>query len=225
MFIRSVVGKLWITILLLVSFVLAILTILLLQFFEDYHVDQAERDLKQTAVKVNTVINQHDDDAALIFEMVETLKDPSSRVVIIDEEDKFWVSASDDEKLPKLDEEWIRAQSDLVQVIDRKIEVREQKEISTSDQNLMIVGIPLEYSDGAVFVYQSLSAIKETNRQTTQFIWLAAGIAIVLTTFFAFFLSTRINAPLIKMREGAIELARGEFNTKVPILTHDEIGE
>src|SRR5699024_10786833 len=42
---------------------------------------------------------------------------------------------------------------------------------------------------------------------------------------FAVFLSTRITSPLIKMREAAFELARGEFNTKVPILTHDEIGE
>ncbi len=30
---------------------------------------------------------------------------------------------------------------------------------------------------------------------------------------------------MIKMREAAIDLTRGEFNTKVPILTHDEIGE
>jgi two-component system sensor histidine kinase ResE len=54
---------------------------------------------------------------------------------------------------------------------------------------------------------------------------LAAGIAIILTTIFAFFLSTRINAPLVKMREAALAIARGKFDTKVPILTQDEIGE
>ena len=53
----------------------------------------------------------------------------------------------------------------------------------------------------------------------------AAGIAIILTTIFAFFLSTRITAPLRKMKEAAFEVARGKFDTKVPILTHDEIGE
>src|SRR5690606_22213549 len=35
---------------------------------------------------------------------------------------------------------------------------------------------------------------------------------------------TRITAPLRKMREAAFEVARGKFDTKVPILTHDEIG-
>src|SRR5690625_7958776 len=46
-----------------------------------------------------------------------------------------------------------------------------------------------------------------------------------LTSIFAIFLSTQITAPLIKMREAAFDVTKGEFNTKVPILTHDEIGE
>lgn len=93
---------------------------------------------------------------------------------------------------------------------------------------IMMVGIPLhinEEKDGAVFVYQSLLAIKETTKQTTKLILLAAGFAIFLTTIFAFFLSTRITAPLRNMREAAFEVARGKFDTKVPILTSDEIGE
>jgi two-component system sensor histidine kinase ResE len=78
---------------------------------------------------------------------------------------------------------------------------------------------------GAVFIYQSLNVVKETSQSTTKFILLVAGVAIILTTIFAFFLSTRIAAPLRKMREAAFEVARGKFDTKVPILTHDEIGE
>src|SRR5690625_432726 len=99
--------------------------------------------------------------------------------------------------------------------------------MSIPDENLevIIVGMPTKSDDEAVFVYQSLDVIDETKAETTRIIFIAAGIAIVLTTFFAFFLSTRITAPLIKMREAALDLTRGEFNTKVPILTHDEIGE
>ena len=46
---KSVVGKLWFTILLLVSFVLFILTFFLLEFIENYHVDEAEADLTKLA--------------------------------------------------------------------------------------------------------------------------------------------------------------------------------
>ena len=92
----------------------------------------------------------------------------------------------------------------------------------------MIIGVPLKHEDGqsgAVYIYQSVEVGEETTQETTKFILLAAGVAIILTTVFAFFLSTRINAPLRKMREAAFEVARGKFDTKVPILTHDEIGE
>ncbi len=78
---------------------------------------------------------------------------------------------------------------------------------------------------GMVFLSQSLLAVKDTTKHTTRYIFLAAGIAIVLTTFFAFFLSSRVTYPLRKMREGAQDLAKGKFDTKIPILTQDEIGE
>src|SRR5699024_9718758 len=97
--------------------------------------------------------------------------------------------------------------------------------LPNTDMEVMIVGTPIPSVDGAVFVYQSLEVVEQTKAETTKIIFLAAGIAIILTTIFAFFLSTRITSPLIKMREAALDLTRGEFNTKVPILTHDEIGE
>lgn len=93
------------------------------------------------------------------------------------------------------------------------------------DMGAFLVGTTTNDNDTAVFIYQSLAIMDQTKQETTKIIVLAAGIAIILTTIFAFFLSTRITSPLIKMREAAFDLTRGEFNTKVPILTHDEIGE
>src|SRR5699024_5847925 len=91
MFWRSVVGKLAITILLLVSFVLFILSILLLEFFENFHVQEAEKVMLQTASKVTLLVEEHDE-KSLIMEMVDRVKNPTSRVMIyFDEEDK-WVS-------------------------------------------------------------------------------------------------------------------------------------
>lgn len=58
---KSVVGKLWFTILLLVSFVLFILTFFLLEFIENYHVDEAEADLTKLASKVAVIMENHKD--------------------------------------------------------------------------------------------------------------------------------------------------------------------
>src|SRR5699024_12640603 len=88
MFWRSVVGKLAITILLLVSFVLFILSILLLELFENFHVQEAEKVMLQTASKVSELVEEHDE-KSLIIEMVDRVKDQTSSVMVyFDEEDK-----------------------------------------------------------------------------------------------------------------------------------------
>ncbi len=221
---RSVVGKLWFTILLLVAFVLLILTILLLQFFQNFHTSEAEKNLMQTAVKVSVMV-EHYEERDLIFETTDLVKDPSSRVAVLFSENDFWVSDGNDGTLPEISYDWLKSEDDLFAIKDTNREVQKLTSLPGSEDQAIIVGMPLPDREGAVYVYQSLNVIKETTNETTKIICLAAGVALILTTIFAFFLSTRITSPLIKMREGAFELARGEFNTKVPILTHDEIGE
>ncbi|GAA0599624.1 sensor histidine kinase ResE [Virgibacillus siamensis] len=222
MFWRSVVGKLAITILLLVSFVLFILTILLLEFFENFHVEQAENEMMQTADKVSLMIEQYGD-RELAYQTTGLIKDPASHIAVVYGGGDFWSSHSID-NLHELDEQWFRTEKSLNSVFSKGDTVKKQMRLPNGNDRAMIVGIPI-HNNGAVFVYQSLDVVNKTKSDTTKIILLAAGIAIVLTTIFAFFLSTRITSPLIKMREAAFDLTRGEFNTKVPILTHDEIGE
>lgn len=224
MFWRSVVGKLAVTIMLLVSFVLFILTIFLLEFFETFHVQEAEKDMLQQATKITSMFDEHDSDDVII-EIAETVKDPNSQIVIIFEDGSTWESSTDNKKLQKFDRDWFVDDIDVNQVISQRENLNKQMNVEPYDVEVMMVGTPIPNYAGAVYVYQSLDVIEQTKAETTRIILLAAGIAIVLTTIFAFFLSTRITAPLIRMREAAIDLTRGEFNTKVPILTNDEIGE
>lgn len=224
MFWRSVVGKLAVTILLLVSFVLFILTILLLEFFENFHTEEAEKDMLQTATKVSVMAEQYKD-KDLITDTTERVKDPSSRIVIYFPDETVWVSGSNDEHLSKISEEWLLNKANKKELLTDKQKVKKQVKLPDHDMGAFLVGTTTNDNDTAVFIYQSLAIMDQTKQETTKIIVLAAGIAIILTTIFAFFLSTRITSPLIKMREAAFDLTRGEFNTKVPILTHDEIGE
>ncbi|TGB04488.1 ATP-binding protein [Halobacillus salinus] len=224
MFWRSVVGKLWFTILLLVSAVLVLLTILLLEFFQNYHVLEAERQMLQTADKISEVVERYED-RDLMLETTALVKDPESRAVIVFSPDDVVISESQLKDLPHLEYEWFSNDEQLSAVLSDGEDVKMVADPNHSDTGLMVVGTPMVDGEGAVFVYESLDTVKETTEQTTKIIFLGAGIAIILTTIFAFFLSTRITSPLIQMRESALELARGEFQRKVPIRTHDEIGE
>lgn len=224
MFWRSVVGKLWFTILLLVSAVLILLTILLLEFFQNYHVLQAERQMLQTADKISDVVERYED-RNLMIETTALVKNPESRAVIVFSPDDIVISESQSKDLPHLEYDWFTDDDQLSAVLADGEDVKMVADPNHSDTGLMVVGTPFKEGEGAVFVYESLDTVKETTEQTTKIIFLGAGIAIILTTIFAFFLSTRITSPLIQMRESALELARGEFHRKVPVRTHDEIGE
>lgn len=227
---RSVVGKLWITILLLVSFVLFILTILLLEFFENYHIDEMKRELTSNANKIANVLESRNE--AIGLDVSWGFLDDVTKVVVV-KKDKIYYSP-DNESSIHLPASYFIKDKSLNNVLEKGKMVQKIADISSKhvknpdDSKVLIVGVPIQVNDqqsGAVYIYQSLQDMKKTTDKTTKFILLAAGVAIVLTTIFAFFLSTRITLPLRKLREAAFEVARGKFDTKVPILQHDEIGE
>jgi two-component system, OmpR family, sensor histidine kinase ResE len=228
---RSVVGKLWITILLLVSFVLFILTIMLLEFFENYHINETEKGLTDTAQKIARILEEHEKEIGL--EIAWELVDDFTKIVIIHNENEYDYSPNENQTF-QLPLSYLREDKDLKKVFTEKKTVQKispfsiNKEMDDDKTKILIIGVPLKEKNnenGAVYIYQSLEVMQETTRTTTKFIFLAAGVAIILTTIFAFFLSTRITAPLRKMREAAFEVARGKFDTKIPLTSNDEIGE
>src|SRR5690625_2098042 len=224
MFWRSVVGKLAITILLLVSFVLFILTILLLEFFESFHIQEAEKGLMRTATIVSSMIEEEDHHDT-IMDTIERVKDPSSRVFIIFEDGKIITSETSNTELSDLSDHWFRNEKEVLEVLTDNKPLNKQIKLPNDETEVMIDGTPVDHVNKAIFVYQSLDVIDQTRAYMIRSIFLAAVIEIILTIIYAFFLTTRITAPLIKMREAAFDLTRGEFNTKVPIVSHDEIGE
>ncbi len=227
---RSVVVKLWFTILLLVSVILFILSITIMEFLQNFSASENEKDLTNTAEKIAKIVETHTSETGLEIAW-EIINDVTS-VTIVKDPSNYYTSPNQG-NIVALPVTYFLENEELVKVIEQG----ETKRVVTSVTNpingkdpsqLVIIGVPLKQENGqfgAVYIYQNVEVGEETTRETTKFILVAAGLAIVLTTFFAFFLSTRINAPLRKMKEAAFEVARGKFDTKVPILTHDEIGE
>ncbi len=89
---KSVVGKLWLTILFLVLIVLSILTVLLLEFIENYHVEEAKSDLTQMANKVAVILESHEDQS-LARSITSELADKLTSIAIIQEDGLEWYSS------------------------------------------------------------------------------------------------------------------------------------
>ncbi|WP_198508881.1 ATP-binding protein [Bacillus sp. FJAT-44742] len=230
---RSVVGKLWLTILLLVSVVLLLLTVLLLQFFEGFHINEAEEQLTNHANVIASLMEEFDDDIEALETIEGIAASYETRLTIFEGTEHIWSSTAEDPYNVYLPSDIFLENEILSRVITENESVVTHGDFPVYENGeeihneIFVVGIPLEMGedDGALFLYQSLAVIEDTTGVTRQIILLSAGIAIILTTIFAFFLSSRITAPLRKMRQVTLEVAEGKFDTKVPTLTNDEIGQ
>lgn len=228
---NSVVGKLWVTILLLVSFVLFVFTVLMLEFLSKYHTQQSEALLRQEATTISRIVDDHETTAATKSIISDILSDETN-AVIVDSPGKVAYSLQEGLNQEKVKDKIISEKSfDKVFISDKPV-VKEMMLPSSTDKNhvesYIVMAFPLnvdKVNHGAVYIYQSPDAIHRTSNETTKIVFLSAAIAFILTTFFAFFLSTRITSPLRKMREAAFEIAKGNFDKKVPILQNDEIGQ
>lgn len=229
---RSVVGKLWATILLFFAVVLTVLAILLMQFFRSYIVQTVTEDLINTGNKIAVVLESYDDFSYGLETAFQILDDVTNAIIITDE-NHIYYSKTEDKQFFNL--AFFQEHESFSKVFTEDKIIEQEITIPVSEENrsrihnrMIIVGIPLHLfsnQQGAVFIYQSLHVMQEAVDETTRIIWLAAFISFCLTTFFALFLSRQISKPLLKMREVAVNVTKGKFDAEVPIYTNDEIGE
>lgn len=82
---------------------------------------------------------------------------------------------------------------------------------------LIIVGI---------FLLRYIDVTFNNSQYQVKVLFIITGIVgFSLTTFFAFFLSFKITQPLLQLKKAADLIAQGEYRTRVPIRSTDEIGE
>lgn len=228
---NSVVGKLWVTILLLVSFVLFIVTVLLLEFMGNYHSETVEETLNKEAATIARIFNDHSN-LEISMSIIDDILGPETNAVIAEvpyESSYYLHNGQNGEEI----REKILNEPAFQIVFESDQSVMKQMLLpSLTDDDAMepyiVLASPLQTSEelhGTVFIYQSLDVMSRTAERTTNIVFLSAFIALLLTTFFAFFLSSRITSPLRKMREGAFELAKGNFDTQVQTSSKDEIGQ
>lgn len=91
---------------------------------------------------------------------------------------------------------------------------------------MTIIGlVALVLSILGMFLWEYIS-VNFTNYKDVHRLFLYTGIiGFSLTTFFAFFLSTKITEPLLQLKKAANRISAGDYSTRVAIRSTDEIGE
>lgn len=226
---NSIVGKLWATILLLVSFVLFIVTALLLEFFDNFHTRQAEETLTREAKTIGSVIEDHENEEAMQLVVRDILNNGTNAMVIGKDGEVAYSFHEGSEEVGPIerevlkDKEFIRLSN--MQSFSKQMILPSLKEPGVSERYIVSSAPIPDGGSGVVIVFQSFEAIHDTTKWTTHIVLLSAFIAFILTTFFAFFLSNKITRPLRQLKEAAFQLSKGNFDARIPVKQNDEIGQ
>ncbi|SDW56692.1 two-component system, OmpR family, sensor histidine kinase ResE [Marininema mesophilum] len=239
MILRSVVGKLWLTIIVLVTAVLLVLSLFLTeQIMETYY--QAElHSLDQLAVQVKETLEKSSkDDQKEYLRSVLKVADLYDTYMIVLGPNGSVKPADVSPNVPDLPWQDILEQTEIDQVFGGKKQVlrgrvmvgeKGKATFPLFKNEIMMVAYPLKNKqgkvNGAVVLYRTQEQLSES--QIKKLIFYSALIGIFLTTIFAFFLSSRITQPLIQMKKAAERMAKGQFSTRIPVRSHerDEIGD
>src|SRR5690606_26279413 len=130
---NSVVGKLWATILLLMFVVLFVLSILIMQFFQSYVVEDVKKSLIDTASKIAKTLEEHDE-FSFALEVAWEILDENTHAIIITDENHIYHSNPEDKKI--FDINYFKSDKTLSQVFSIDDSVTKEIEFTQSDEKL-----------------------------------------------------------------------------------------
>lgn len=99
--------------------------------------------------------------------------------------------------------------------------------IQATDEHVMSISEPLISTGNVVGVLRhivSLEQVDENLRNIVLLFFFIGGIISAAAAFLGIYLSSRLVRPITQLTDTAREMARGNYNVKSPVLSHDEIG-
>ncbi|CCQ94353.1 Sensor histidine kinase ResE [[Clostridium] ultunense Esp] len=223
MIFRSVVGKLWLTILGFVTLILIVLGLLLTQMFERYANNQESKDLMLISDSVAHVLNNSNDWPSALSYLTQLFENENRKLFVVTKENR--------EVLPSPVKEIIQDERVTKAWQGGKTAYRETYPLLIEGKRtyteLLVIASSYDLKDERVLViiYESMKVVSATAAGINRIILYAIGVSLLFTTFFALFLTRRITRPLRQIQEAAERIAEGELDQRLSIGFHDEIGK
>lgn len=211
---NSIVTKLWLTIVAMVLFVLTLLSILLQQFFDNYVVQQQTKELSRLAMTVQSIMSQTPlvTSGSLARQVVRSVQNADF---------SYSIPFDSNPQFKKVFENFTLQQKTSF-LANQPVVVHGNANGSHAVSVYMM--LPATGKPGMIDVTQQMSVLDEPFTRMRNLIIFATGLGIVLTTGLAFVISKNLSRPLIQMNQVAEEMAKGNFASRVSVVTRDEVG-
>jgi two-component system, OmpR family, sensor histidine kinase ResE len=212
---NSIVAKLWLTIVAMVVLVFALLSILLQQFFDGYVIQQQTQQLTSLATSVRTILLEDG-----IGTATRTAREMAANVQHA--EINFGVPISSN---AELNSAYRKFTPDERLSFDHGQPVALRQDSGNKSVTVYVM-LPLENGakKGMLAVSQQMSVLEVPLARMRNLIIFASVLGVVLATGLAFVVSKNLSRPLIQMNEVAEQMATGNFDERVRVVTKDEVG-
>jgi two-component system sensor histidine kinase ResE len=230
MLLRSVVGKLWMTIIALVAVVLVILGLFLFRFIDATFPDQVGS-LQSLADNLAKEAGIHQADERYMAGINDFLKAEDAGMIVLRLQDKA-------RPAPELPLGSKRYPVDAVMSANQLKAVYAGQRVAASfssrtergKEDYLLIAIPVRTMDSgqakeSLILFQSKKSVEYTQNYVKRLFAMVSFFGFLLTTFFAFFLISKINRPLIELKNAADFITRGHYDRRVPVMSSDEIGQ
>lgn len=228
---RTIFFKLMVTtlIIILISFLAA--GILLYGFLGEYAVSEKEKTLKHYADRIvemaEYLVENNNPVIQRIFSIyVEGYGENSNSIIFIADSSGEIVLVS----VPSLKRlEGQQIDSQLIAEVNKGNEVRKIGEFGgLLDKTFLTLGYPIKYNNetiGSVFMNTTLPELQRLRSEVYSLFLKAIGISALIAVIAIYFMSRKISYPLREISMVAKKIASGDFNTRVKVISNDEVGE
>lgn len=219
---KSIVAKLWLTIVSILIVTLLFIGFGLFKIVDKFYFSQITKNITDQGKQI----------AALYENYPETFKDTeelnrfshviNAHTIILDA--KGIIQACN--AATHLSPGTVFKEEELSEIFQGQLVVKGDYYEHFGDQ-MLVVGIPV-HKDGkiseALMIYSPVEPISTTLNSLRVLLFGASLGFIILVSILAFFLSRSLSRPLIRMNHVALSLAQGDFSQRVTVNSNDEIG-
>lgn len=212
---HSLVAKLWLTIVAMVFLVLVLLSLLQQQIFNNYVVQRETDQLTTLATNVQTLIMSQG--PQLTQELIEEIT-----AAVLQADVELSTPLTPNKQLKTAYDNFTAAQKTQF-LAGKPVSIHSKS--NGSDEVSVYLDLSTAGTQPSILsVSQKMSVLDAPAHRMRSLIFFDTVLGVVLATGLAFVVSKNLSRPLIEMNRAAEEMARGNFESRVEVVTNDEVG-
>ena len=224
---KSIYMKLFVSYLSLFLIIILIISFFMLNIVYREFTLQAEQNLENAGTRTNALMERYYNNEITRVELnswINAMSYISNIKIYVLNPDTSELSASDGENGVELNSQII---SDITEIMKGETVKRMNPIKLSSEDEVVYVGMPLEYNgqiSGVILLFTPMTELNAISKEVLNTMLGIIAIATLLSAFAILRSSIRISEPIVEISNYAIDLGRGREVPDIEIKSQDEIG-